>query len=167
MGNEKQRSHDRGGDSIWRRTVRIIAAKRANLVAFQKRTGLIEDPNAILFYWPSRLDPMQKGIELLEEIAQRFVIEHGDVQIAIVGNGVGGDRTHEEILRRIAWASGGKITYQHFGEGLSMLGYAAANDVFGAYLYEPCGQIDQVGNLFGATATNRGTQACTMTRSRN
>jgi len=24
-------------------------------------------------------------------------------------------------------------------------------------LYEPCGQIDQVGNLFGATATNRDT----------
>ena len=38
-----------------------------------------------------------------------------------------------------------------------MLGFAAANDVFGASLYEPCGQIDQVGNLFGATATNRDT----------
>ena len=31
------------------------------------------------------------------------------------------------------------------------------SDVFGASLYEPCGQIDQVGNLFGATATNRDT----------
>lgn len=38
-----------------------------------------------------------------------------------------------------------------------MLGFAAANDVFGASLYEPCGQIDQVGNLCGATATNRDT----------
>jgi glycogen synthase len=38
-----------------------------------------------------------------------------------------------------------------------MLGYAAAHDVFGASLYEPCGQIDQVANLFGATATNRDT----------
>src|SRR5512140_3257675 len=38
-----------------------------------------------------------------------------------------------------------------------MLGFAAASDVFGASLYEPCGQIDQVGNLFGATATNRDT----------
>jgi len=36
-----------------------------------------------------------------------------------------------------------------------MLGYAAASDVFGASLYEPCGQIDQTGNLFAATATNR------------
>jgi glycogen synthase len=38
-----------------------------------------------------------------------------------------------------------------------MLGFAAAGDVFGASLYEPCGQIDQVGNLFGATSTNRDT----------
>jgi len=38
-----------------------------------------------------------------------------------------------------------------------MMGYAAASDVFGASLYEPCGQIDQIGNLFGATATNRDT----------
>ena len=37
------------------------------------------------------------------------------------------------------------------------MGYAAACDVFGASLYEPCGQIDQVGNIFGATATNRDT----------
>ena len=133
------------------------SCKTGQSCCLPKRTGLIEDPNAILFYWPSRLDPTQKGVELLEEIAQRFVIEHGDVQIAIVGDGVGGDRTHEEIIGRIAWASGGKITYQHFEEGLSMLGYAAANDVFGASLYEPCGQIDQVGNLFGATATNRDT----------
>jgi glycogen synthase len=135
----------------------VIVAKRDNLVEFQKRTGLVVNPEAILLYWPSRLDPSQKGIELLEAITQRFVTIHPDTQIAIVGNGVGNDRTHEEICGRIAWASGGKITYQRFDESLSMLGFAAASDVFGASLYEPCGQIDQVGNLFGATATNRDT----------
>ncbi|MHB8772791.1 MAG: glycogen/starch synthase [Syntrophales bacterium] len=135
----------------------VIAAKRENLVEFQRRTGLVVNPEAILLYWPSRLDPSQKGIELLETIAQRFVTIHPDTQIAIVGNGVGNDRYHEEICGRIACASGGKITYQRFDEPLSMLGFAAASDVFGASLYEPCGQIDQVGNLFGATATNRDT----------
>jgi glycogen synthase len=103
------------------------------------------------------LDPSQKGVELLEDIALKFVIENADVQIAIVGDGVGRDRNHEEILGRIACASGGKIIYQHFSEELSTLGYAAASDVFGASLYEPCGQIDQLGNIFGATATNRDT----------
>ena len=135
----------------------ILAAKRDNLVEFQKRMGLNIDPGAILLYWPSRLDPSQKGIHLLEEIAQWFVIAPGDVQIAIIGDGVGSDRTHEEICGRIACASNGRIAYQRFHEPLSMLGFAAASDVFGASLFEPCGQIDQIGNLFGATATNRNT----------
>ncbi len=135
----------------------ILTAKRDNLVEFQKRTGLDIDPGAILLYWPSRLDPTQKGVHLLEEIAQWFVIAHRDVQIAIVGDGVGSDHTHEDICGRIAYASNGRITYQRFNEPLSMLGFAAASDVFGASLYEPCGQIDQIGNLFGATATNRDT----------
>ena len=135
----------------------ILSAKRDNLLAFQRFTGLNVDPEAILLYWPSRLDPVQKGIQLLEDIAQHFVNAHGDVQIAIVGDGVGPDRTHEEICGRIAWASGGRIAYHRFREPLSMLGFAAAHDVFGASLYEPCGQIDQLGNLYGATATNRDT----------
>ena len=135
----------------------ILEAKRTNLMEFQRRTGLNVDPKAILLYWPSRLDPTQKGIHLLEDIAHQFMIHHKDAQIAIVGDGVGNDRTHEEICGRIAWASGGKIVYHPFDESLSMLGFAAASDVFGASLYEPCGQIDQIGNLHGATATNRDT----------
>jgi len=134
-----------------------MKAKRENLVVFQEKTGLDVNPEAILFFWPSRLDPLQKGIELLEAIAQSFVSAHPEAQIAVVGDGIGGDRTHVEIMGRIACASRGRIAYYPFDEALSMLGYAAASDVFGASLYEPCGQIDQVGNLFGATATNRDT----------
>ncbi|MFB3924890.1 MAG: glycogen/starch synthase [Syntrophales bacterium] len=135
----------------------VLEAKKENRLELQKRLGLIADPDAILFFWPSRLDPSQKGVELIEDIALKFVIEHGDVQIAFIADGVGNDRTHVDILGKIAWASGGKIAYHPFEEDLAMLGYAAASDVFGASLYEPCGQIDQIGNLFGATATNRDT----------
>jgi len=135
----------------------VMEAKRANLVEFQKRMGLNVNPNAILFFWPSRLDPVQKGVELLEAIAQRFVTAYPNAQLAIVGDGIGSDHTHVDILGQIAYASQGRIAYNRFDEGLSMIGFAAASDVFGASLYEPCGQIDQVGNLFGATATNRDT----------
>ncbi|MCH8192917.1 MAG: hypothetical protein IIA65_02730, partial [Planctomycetes bacterium] len=135
----------------------LIEAKQANMIKFQKQMGLTVDPNAILFFWPSRLDPVQKGIELLEEIAQPFVDAHADVQIAILGDPVGGDTAHPDILGRIACGSGGKIAFRGFDEALSLLGYAAATDVFGASLYEPFGQIDVMGNLYGATATNRDT----------
>lgn len=135
----------------------ILESKRQNLIAFQRKTGLVEDPQAILFFWPSRLDPSQKGVELLEAVAQPFCSAHPEVQIAIVADGVGNDEYHKEILGRIAYSSKGRIVYYPFSESLSMLGYGAAHDVFGASLYEPCGQIDQIANLFGATATNRDT----------
>ncbi len=135
----------------------LQAAKRLNLLKFQHKMGLNVDPEAILLYWPSRLDPVQKGIELLEEIAGGFVYQHPDVQIAVVADPVGGDSTHAEIMGRIACASSGRIAYRRFDQDLSMLGYAAAADVFGASLYEPFGQIDVVGNIHGATATNRDT----------
>jgi len=135
----------------------VIEAKRKNLAKFQKQMGLRMDRDAILLYWPSRLDPSQKGVELLEDIALKFVIENADVQIAVVGNPVGSDRTHADIMGRIACVSSGKVAYHSFNEGLCRLGYAAASDVFGASLYEPFGQIDVIGNLYGATATNRAT----------
>jgi glycogen synthase len=134
----------------------VIEAKKLNLVKFQKKTGLQVNPEAILLYWPSRLDRMQKGVELLEHVALKFVIEHPDVQIAIVANPVG-YKASAEVFGRIAGASGGRIVYRPFDDDLSILGYAAASDAFGASLYEPFGQIDVVGNLFGATATNRDT----------
>lgn len=135
----------------------IVAAKRVNLLKFQYQMGLRSDPRAILLYWPSRLDPTQKGVELLEAIAQRFVDLHPGVQIAVVADPVGGDSTHADIMGRIACASGGRIAYRRFDQDLSSLGYAAASDVFGASLYEPFGQIDVVGNIHGATTTNRDT----------
>ncbi len=135
----------------------ILVAKRANLLKFQHKMGLATNPDAILLYWPSRLDPVQKGIELFEAIAQRFVDQHPDVQIAVVADPAGGDSTHADIMGRIACASRGHIAYRRFNQDLSMLGYAAAGDVFGASLYEPFGQIDVVGNIHGATTTNRDT----------
>jgi len=135
----------------------LLVAKADNRIEFQRWTGFQVNPDAILCYWPSRLDPAQKGIDLLEDISLRFVNVHAGVQIAVIGDWIGRNQTHEEIMGRIAWASGGKICYHRFSEDISMLGYAAASGDFGASLYEPCGQIDQIGNIFGATATNRDT----------
>ena len=63
--------------------------KRQNKVAFQKALGLREDPNAPLFYWPSRLDPIQKGPQLLTEIMYSIIHDYWDrdLQIAAVADG--------------------------------------------------------------------------------
>jgi hypothetical protein len=80
------------------------------------------DPDAVLFYWPSRLDTVQKGVELVEAVAGHFTGVHKDAQIAVVADPVGADRTHADILGRIAWSSEGRVTYQPYSEELSMLG---------------------------------------------
>ncbi|MDD5712997.1 MAG: glycogen/starch synthase, partial [Smithellaceae bacterium] len=119
----------------------FMKAKEENRAAFQERMGLKVDPQAILFFWPSRLDPFQKGVELLEDVVQAFLKQNKDCQVAIVADGVANDRTHADILGGMAYSSKGRMTYQPFSDTLAMLGYAAASDVFGASLYEPCGQI--------------------------
>lgn len=135
----------------------IIGAKKQNLVEFQKQTGLNIDPEAILFFWASRLDPGQKGVDLFEATAYQFLQENPDAQIAVVGDPIGNDRYYWDKLVNITLQSNGRMTLQNFNHQLSTLGYAAASDSFGASLYEPFGQNDIVGNIYGATATNRDT----------
>ncbi len=108
----------------------VLEAKRTNRVEFQRRTGLKVDPDAIVFFWPSRLDPSQKGVELLEDIALKFVIEHGDTQIAIVADGVGGDRTHEDILGRISMALRGQDMPAAFQRGAGHAGLCGGKRCF-------------------------------------
>ena len=84
-----------------------------------------------------------------------------------MADGIGNDRTHVNILGGDCLEFGRPGHLRTLQRGDLLLGYAAACDVFGASLYEPCGQIDQVGNLFGATATNRDTGPVTTTRSAN
>ena len=64
----------------------LVAAKKANLVAFQEATQLNIDENATLLFWPSRLDSFQKGIDLLEETAAEILRSNPDVQIAVVAD---------------------------------------------------------------------------------
>ncbi|MFA7707902.1 MAG: glycogen/starch synthase [Candidatus Pacearchaeota archaeon] len=135
----------------------IIEAKKANLLKFQQKTGLKTNPDAILFFWASRLDPTQKGIQIAEKVVGKFAYDNPDVQFAFIGNGVGGDKTHENILGKIACSSNGQICSYPFNDDLSILAYAACDDSFGCSLYEPFGLNDVGGNLCGATATNRDT----------
>ena len=78
----------------------VLEGKRINKEAFQKEMGLLPDPDAPLFLWPSRLYA-QKGPELLSAIAASMVAQHG-VQLALVANG---DRAVEATFRKLAVAS--------------------------------------------------------------
>lgn len=122
--------------------------KRANKAEFQQRMGLHADPDAPLFYWPSRLDPMQKGCELLTDILFQLVSDYDDarLQIAVVANGQHAIYFHD-IVRMHDLA--GRVSIADFDEDLSRLGYAGADFMLMPSRFEPCGLPQMVSILYG------------------
>jgi starch synthase len=123
--------------------------KRENKLAFQKKTGLIQDPDAPLFFWPSRLDPMQKGCSLLTEILYKIIDEHwsDDLQVALVANGEYQRHFHDIVYMHNLK---GRVAVCDFNENLSRLGFAASDFMLMPSLFEPCGLPQMIGAIYGS-----------------
>ncbi len=123
--------------------------KRLNKKAFQKKTGLKVDANAPLFFWPSRLDPIQKGCSLVTDILYRLVADYWDknLQIAVVANGAHQRHFHDivhfhNLHHRVAVCD--------FNEELSHLGYAASDFILMPSRFEPCGLPQMISPTYGS-----------------
>lgn len=127
----------------------LINGKNRNKLAFQHATGLIEDQNAPIFFWPSRLDPIQKGCQLLAEILYRMVSEYwpDNLQIAFVANG-----GYQGIFHQIVEHHGfnQRVAVCDFDDELSHLGYAASDFVLIPSLFEPCGLPQMICQYYGS-----------------
>lgn len=133
------------------RTENILEAKNENKVEFQKQLGLKVDKDAILLYWPSRIDNTQKGIESLLGSALEILNQNPDVQIAIVADALGDNAKYKhQIEELIKAAPEGRIAIKGFNKELSNLGYASASAVIGASHYEPFGLFWLQGVCAGA-----------------
>ena len=122
--------------------------KAAARKLFCERTGLNHDPKAPLFFWPSRLDPIQKGPQLLTQMLYRLVSDYWpeNLQVAIVANG-DYQRHFHDIVRH--HDLGGRVTVCNFDENLSRLGYAAADFMLMPSSFEPCGLPQMVAPIYG------------------
>lgn len=124
------------------------AGKAVNKHSFQQRTGLETDPDAPLFFWPSRLDPVQKGCQLLSDIlyhlTNTFAGDH--IQFAIIANG----DYQQHFMDIIRYHNLHKqVTVCDFDEALSHLGYAAADFMLMPSRFEPCGLPQMVSPIYG------------------
>jgi len=133
-----------------------ITGKSQNKAAFQEKTGLVQNPNAPIFFWPSRLDPVQKGCQLLSDILYKVVSKYWkeNLQIAIVANGAFQQVfhnivAHHELQDRVAVCD--------FTEPLSMLGYAASDFMLMPSLFEPCGLPQMISSIYGSLPIVRDT----------
>ena len=127
----------------------FTAGKRANKVFLQDKLGLIKDEKAPVFFWPSRLDPVQKGCQLLSEIFYQFMSKYWDqnLQVIFVANG-----SYQMIFRDIVNYHGfqKRVAICDFDYRLEHLTYAAADFILMPSRFEPCGLPQMIAPLYGA-----------------
>jgi len=130
----------------------IVGAKKRNLISFQERMGLNKDPEAILIYWPSRMEQSQKNIESYLKNIVRILNTNPDVQSAFVADDlINNNKKYEhEIAQMQQYVPKGSLAHHTFDKRLSNLGYASASKVDGASSYEPYGMFWLQGICAGA-----------------
>lgn len=111
--------------------------------------GLIEDPDAPIFFWPSRLDPIQKGCQLLADIFYHLISQYWDkhLEVIFVANG-----DYQEIFRKIVKFHGfeKRAAVCDFSEPMEHLGYAASDFILMPSLFEPCGLPQMIAPIYGS-----------------
>ena len=123
-------------------------AKQKNKCALQKRLGLNVDAKAPMFFWPSRLDPIQKGCQLLAEIFYHVISKYWphNLQVIFVANGdyqyiFHNIVNHHQFHQRVAVCD--------FSEQLEHMAYGASDFVLMPSRFEPCGLPQMIGQIYG------------------
>ncbi len=126
----------------------FVEKRRINKKAFQRKTGLKVNVNAPIFFWPSRLDPMQKGCGLLTDILFNIISKYDadGLQVAIVANGEFQRHFHDICYRHNLK---GRVAVCDFNENLSRLGFAASDFMLMPSLFEPCGLPQMISPIYG------------------
>jgi len=124
-------------------------AKRENKRFLQRNLGLIEDAKAPLFFWPSRLDPVQKGCQLLAEIFYEVISTWWDqnLQIVFVANG-----DHQPVFQDIVnqHQFHKRVAICDFSEQMEHLAYAASDFILMPSRFEPCGLPQMISPIYGS-----------------
>ncbi|MDB9741307.1 glycogen/starch synthase [Akkermansiaceae bacterium] len=125
------------------------AGKAANKKKLQQQLGLTVDENAPVFLWPSRLDPMQKGCQLLADILYKITSNYYDenLQVAVIAGGE--FKPHFENIVNIHNLHH-RVAVIDFNEAASHLGYAASDFIIMPSKFEPCGLPQMICQKYGS-----------------
>ena len=123
--------------------------KRAAKLKLQAKLSLDSNENATIFFWPSRLDPNQKGCQLLADILYRAVDTYWNrnVQFVFVANG-----QYQRVFHDIVNFHGihNRVAVTDFNERISRLAYAASDFMLMPSLFEPCGLPQMISAIYGS-----------------
>ena len=149
--NAPDPSYDPGRDEALARTYGPkdhAEGKRENKRFLQESIGLVPDEEAPLFFWPSRLDTVQKGCQLLADILYPVLSRYRErnLQVVIVSNGAF-EPNFREIIKRHGLQD--RMAICDFNEQLSRLAYAASDFILMPSRFEPCGLPQMIGPVYG------------------
>ena len=126
----------------------FVEGKKENKRYLQKKLGLIQDDNAPIFFWPSRLDPVQKGCQLLADIFYKIISKYWDqnLQVIFVANG-----DYQMVFRDIVnfHKFQKRVAIYDFSNDLEHLAYGAADFILMPSRFEPCGLPQMIAPLYG------------------
>ncbi|OQX22935.1 MAG: glycogen synthase [Desulfobacteraceae bacterium IS3] len=126
-----------------------VPGKQNNKLFLQESLGLLKDENAPLFFWPSRLDPIQKGCQLLAEILYKVVSKYWNQNLQIVFAANGDFQRHFKDIVRFHDLDK-RVAVCDFDEKLERLAYAASDFILMPSLFEPCGLPQMVAPIYGS-----------------
>ncbi len=123
--------------------------KKKNKTALQKMLGLIEDEKAPVFFWPSRLDSIQKGSQLLADIIYHVISKywHDNLEVIFVANGE--YQKHFRDIAQFHWIQN-RIAVCDFSEELEHQSYGASDFILMPSLFEPCGLPQMIAPIYGS-----------------
>ena len=123
--------------------------KKKNKNRLQKSLNLIQSERAPLFFWPSPLNTVHQGCQLLADILYDLVAKYWaeNLEIVFVADG-----DFQKYFRNIAQFHnlGNRIAVCGYNERLSHLAYAASDVVIMASSFEPLGLPQMIGPLYGS-----------------
>mgnify|MGYP006285057551 CR=1 FL=1 len=126
-----------------------VAGKQENKICLQRNLGLLQDPDAPIFFWPHRLDPVQKGCQILADILYAMVSKYWNdtLQIVFVANGEF-QRHFLDIVRFHQLQK--RVAVCNFDEGLARLAYGGSDFMLMPSSFEPCGLPQMIAPIYGS-----------------
>jgi len=126
-----------------------VSGKKTNKRIFQKNLGLIQDTQAPIFFWPSRIDPVQKGCQLLADILYDVIARYWKQNLEIVFVADGEFQRHfKDIVRYHNLFD--RVAICGFNDRLARLAYGASDFVLMPSSFEPCGLPQMIGPIYGS-----------------
>lgn len=127
----------------------IIKARSINKLQIQQDLGLDQSEESFLLGFVGRLDPGQKGLDLLLGLIEEFEKFSG-TELVVLGTADPVNKNWEERLEKVSSKFPGKVsTNLRFDSKLARLMFGGCDCILMPSKFEPCGLPQMIGMRYG------------------